>query len=278
MAGNTFKVALGDLAATSTALDKTVLPHLSQTVAFLVDQGYADWVQSVRQAQGVWKGDKERYESSLNRTMKGAYAGEIWTDLKLAEEIERGRPEKDLKKMLDTSLKVRVSNKGHRYLIIPFRHNTAGNAALGKPMPANVGAQAKKLSQSFVTGQGMRPTGQGYQGGTFLSDPKTKKAFLVTGNSYKWGDKLPAGLAPKLKSSHTTDIYANMVRMGANSAVAKSSTYMTFRIMSEAPNQRDKWIIGARPGLFIAKAVEEKIAKVAEKAFESAIAADLAST
>lgn len=280
MAGNTFKVDMGELAAASKALDKTVFPHLSQTVAFLVDKAYLDWVQSVKQASGVWTGDKERYTKSLRATMNGPYAGEVATDLKLAEEIETGRPEQDLKKMLDSSTKVRVSEKGHRYLIIPMRHNLPGYSALGKAMPAAVAMQAKKLSQSFVTGQGLRPTGQGYKGGTFLSDPKTKSAYLVTSNSYKWGDRLPNNPAPgqgfaKLKPEHTASIYAGMVRMGANSGKAKSSTYMTFRVMSEAPSQKNKWIIGPRPGQFIAKQIQDKINQMSEQAFQSAMAADL---
>jgi len=269
------KVDMADLASVSGMIDKTVFPRLSQTVAFLVEQGYESWVQSVRQANGVWKGDKARYEDSLKRSMTGDFSGEIWTHLKLAEEIDEGRPERDLKRMLDSSTKVRVSGEGNRYLIIPFRHNIPGQTAWNKAMPTQIYAQAKKLAQSRLTGKGMRPTGEGYAGGTFLSDPKTKSKYLVASSSYDWNGRLPAGLAEKMKPHHTTDIYAGMVKMAANSKKGKSSTYLTFRIMSEAPNQKDKWIIGQKPGLFLAKDIEQKIQGIAEKSFSSAVAADL---
>lgn len=266
---------MADLAEASRAIDKTVFPHLSSAVNFLVEKGYQSWVESVRNAPHVWVGDKERYEKSIQRQMTGDFRGEIWTDLKLAEEIDTGRPERDLKKMLDTSLKVRVSQKGYRYLVIPFRHNIPGMSAWNKSMPGNIYKEAKMLGQSKITGQGLRATGEGYKKGAFLSDPSTKSAYLVTKNQYQWNGRLPAGLAPKLKPEHTSDPYAGMVRMAANSKKSKSSTYLTFRVMSENPNQANKWIIGQSPGLFIAKTIEEKLSKIAEQAFQSAMAADL---
>jgi hypothetical protein len=272
MADYLIKVDMGDLAAAG-PIDKTVFPHLNQAVQFYVNQAHASWVESIRTAQGVWKGDKERYEDSLQSVMLSDFAGEVWTDLNLAEDIDTGRPERDLKKMLDTSLKVRVSQKGYRYLIIPFRHNIPGNAAWNQAMPGKIYLMAKKMSQSKVTGQIMRPTGQGSKG-PFLSDPKTKGPMMVPGHSYQWGDRLPAGLAPKLKAFHATDPFAGMVRMAANSPKAKSSSYMTFRVMSEAPQQARKWLVAPKPGLFLAKQIAAKIEKLAEQSFQYAIEQD----
>lgn len=274
-----FKVDLGDLAAAG-PVDKTVFPHLAQSVRNFVELAHQDWVQSIRQAQGVWStgigeriGDKERYEDSLQVKMTGDFAGEVWTDLKLAEQIDLGRPERDLKKMLDTSLKVRVSKKGYRYLIIPFLHQTPGQTAWNQAMPAKIYLMAKKLPQSNITGTFMRPSGQGSKG-PFLSDPKTKGPMMTEGRSYQWNGRLPAGLAPKLKSFHATDPFAGMVRMNENSAKSKHSSYLTFRVMSEAPQQARKWLVAPKPGLFLAKQVSEKIEKLAEGAFQYAVELD----
>lgn len=250
-------------------LDASVFPNLAQAVRFFVELAHQDWVERIRQSKGVWKGDKERYEDSLRVRMLGDFAGEVWTDLTLAEQIDLGRPERDLKDMLGASLKVRTSSKGYRYLIIPFRHNIPGNNAWGKAMPGKIYLMAKQMSQSHVTGKFMRPTG------ALVSDPKTKSQMMVPGHTYQWGDKLPAGLAPKLKSFHATDPFAGMVRMAANTPKAKSSTYLTFRVMSEAPQQARKWLVAPKPGLFIAKTVSEKVEKLAQGAFEYAIQKDI---
>ena len=45
---------------------------------------------------------------------------------KIAVYLEKGTEPYDLKKMLYTSAKVRVSKDGKRYLIIPFRHGVPG--------------------------------------------------------------------------------------------------------------------------------------------------------
>jgi len=264
---------LGELAAKG-PIDGSVLPHLAQAVGFLTEQAYLDWVESIKRAKGVWVGEKERYQKSLQWDMTSAFHGVVWTPLKLAEEIEKGRPPRDLKKMLDTSLKVRINKNGQRYLIIPMRHNIPGQDALAKSMPPSIYGQAKGMAQSSITGSFRRPTGQGFQGGTFLSDPKTRKAYMVTGHKYDWKDRLPAGLAPKLKPFHAVDIYAGMVRMKANTPKAKSSVYMTFRIMRE--DQSQKWIIPAKEGLFIAREVEKRVRSVAERAFQAALEQDLA--
>lgn len=264
---------LGELAAKG-PINETVFPHLSQAVATLTEQAYLDWIEGIRKARGVWSGDKAAYEKSLQWDMVSSFHGTVWTPLKLADEIETGRPPRDLKKMLDTSTKVRVNKKGLRYLIIPMQHNVPGMDKLAKDMPPHVYDLAKKMQQSFVVGQGLRPTGAGYSGGQFLSNPKTKGPYLVTANTYKWGDRLPAGLAPKLKPHHTTDIYAGMVRMAANTPKAKSSAYLTFRIMRE--DQSNKWIIPAKEGLFLAREIEKKIKAVAETAFQQALSLDMA--
>ena len=154
--------------------------------------------------------------------------------------------------MLDTSLRVRTvtkgKNAGKRYLIIPFRHQTPGNNALGRDMPLDIHNKAKLLLSSSVTGRSHRPSGTG------ALSIKSKSPIMVPQKSYKWGDRLPAGLAPKLKDFHTTDIYAGMVKMNTSAGKAKSSQYLTFRVMMEGS---PKWIVSAKPGLKIV----EKIAK-----------------
>ena len=241
---------------------KEVFPLLNQTVRAVAKATTANWQEAVYKAK-LPAYEKDAYATSITWEMTGDFSAIVQSNYKLDEEIENGRPQRDLKKMLGTSLKVRVSSKGNRYLIIPFRHNTPGNNAHAAAMPANIHAQASQLSPSSIIGQGTRVSGTG------AYDVKTKKLLTVPQNKYQWGQSLPAGLAPKLKEHHKTDIYAGMKRFNTSTpGGAKSSSFLTFRVMSE---KSKGWIIPAQPGQHIAKGVVEKMQPKAMAAFQEAI-------
>lgn len=242
------------------------LPRVSQAVRGLTQAVASKWQVSIQQSS-LWSGEKDAYASSIKWRMKDDFNGEVESTYKYASEIEAGRPPRDLKQMLNTSMKVRVvqsgKNAGKRYLIIPFRHNTPGNNAHAKAMPQNVHAAAKMLSASSIVGQSQR------QSGTGAMDTKTRSPVMVPRNHYQWGGRLPAGLAPKLKSNHATDPYAGMVRFQTNAPGSpKSSSYMTFRVMMEGS---PKWIVPAKAGLKIAGGVVEAMKPVSQQVISQAI-------
>ena len=212
------------------------------------------WQDAVMKAPGIWQPERQAYVASIDSRQVTYLSIIVESKLALASQIEHGRPAKDLKRMLDSSTKVRESKKG-RYLIIPLRHNTPGNTAHARAMPKAVYAQAKKLGQSLIVGHGKRESGTG------AYSVKTQQKYMVRSREYSWGGRLSAGLAPKMKPHHTTDIYAGMVRMNTASALgkAKSSAYMTFRIMGAW--QTGKWLVPAKPGLFIARTVSQNVEK-----------------
>jgi hypothetical protein len=86
----------------------------------------------------VSTGEKEPYMASIAMQMTRPFSAVVSTDYKYADEIETGRPAKDLKQMLNTSPKVRRTKDGRRFLVIPMRHNTPGNGALAPSMPKAV--------------------------------------------------------------------------------------------------------------------------------------------
>lgn len=242
-----------------------VLPTINQAVKAVAAETAYRWRDKVAKAK-LWNGEKQPYIESISWLMTGDFSATVHTDYKLAQDIENGRPAYDMKKMLDTSLKVRVShskkNSGKRYLIIPFRHNTPGQNALAPDMPTDIYKKARRLDASQVMSTTTRPSGTG----AFAL--KTKKAISVPQQNYKWGDKLRAGLAPKLKDYHAADPYAGMVKMKTSAGKANSSAYLTFRVMMEGS---PKWIVPARAGLYLAKQVRDEIAIEAPKVFEQAI-------
>lgn len=235
-----------------------VMPQTRRTldrIGLLARERWADKIQQAKLPQEV----KAEYIASLTIESSGPMQVSVYSDYEQAYNIENGQPSRDMKRMLDTSMKVRVStskkNAGKRYLVIPFRHTL--NA-----MPAPVQATAKLLLKSSVVGMGVR------QSGTGAWSPKTRAPYLVPRRIYKWGDRLPAGLAMKSSAGHKTDRYAGMVRMGTSAGKGRSSAYLTFRTMMEGSSG---WITKPVPGIYQVKQVVQEIEPIAKAMLEDAL-------
>jgi hypothetical protein len=253
-----------------------LLPLVSQAVNVIAQQTVIDWQKAVYRAK-LWSGEKDPYIQSIQMRMTGAFSAIVWSDYKYAEEIETGRPPRDLKQMLNTSTKVRRTKDGRRFLVIPFQHNTPGNDALAPAMPTSVYELASQMASSSIVGQSKRPSGEVTsispmgmrvlkKQTPFMSNTATKSAFLISQNKYQWGGKLPGfALANKDQESK----YGNMYRFDTKTPGGKShSTFLTFRIMIEGSQG---WIIPASPGLYLAKKVSEEMQPLAEMAFAEAM-------
>lgn len=230
-----------------------IFPLLNQAVRAVAQQTRIDWLESVERAK-LWRGEKDAYKTTIQWQMINDFEALVWADYKYAEEIEQGRPPRDLKRMLNTSLKVRTSKKGNRYLIIPFQHNTPRANATGQAMPEEIYDMAKSLSPSTVTGQTQRLSGTG------AYDIRSRKRLTVNQNIYKWGESL---LGDSIQNR-----FAGMNRFDTSAGGARRSVYLTFRVMSE---KSSGWIVPAKPGLFLAKTLTETMQPKAEKAFQESI-------
>lgn len=256
-------------------INAALFPLVNQAVHGIGQATMANWREAVYRAK-LWSGEKDAYAASISFRMTGDFSAVVESDYKYAQDIETGRPARDLKRMLDTSMKVRRTLDGTRFLVIPFRHNV--NA-----MPAHVHAAAKALSASTITGQGLRrageivsarvgqgmlPLGEKRQRrNPFANDPAARKAVMVTKHQYNWGAKLAAGsMGPNPKGK--VDIFAGMYRFNTSGSGAARSSYMTFRIMSE---KSKGWIVPAQPGQYIARGVADDMRPKAEQVIAEAI-------
>lgn len=111
-------------------------PTLAQAVAALANAAHQQWKRYAQgeplpngQVIGLRSG---HYHESIQLEQTGDYAWRVISRLAYADVIERGSPARDLKKILDSSLKVRRSKDGKRYLIIPFRWGTPETAGFGR--------------------------------------------------------------------------------------------------------------------------------------------------
>lgn len=244
----TFTVDLGAAGLLPDALQEQVKAKVQYVVQATAAEAVARWQNAVMQAH-LWNVEKQAYIDSIRWEATGELEATVYTDYAPAEPIETGRPARDLKAVLPAAKRARVvtqgKHTGQKYLIIPFRHNVPAPPGVGAhapQMPPHIYAQAKALATSRVLGVGTRVSATGH---------------TVPQMAYQWGGRLPAGLAPKARPHHVTDLYAGMVRFDTSTAKAKSSAYLTFRTMGEWSSG---WVVPAKPGLYLARGVAEGLA------------------
>lgn len=264
----------------SAAIYNAVFPLMRQTVKAIAEQGADDWRDAVKNAH-LSQYDRLAYEKSITVEQTGDFSAFVYSDYKYASDIETGRPPRDLKKMLDTSSKVRRTKDGRRFLVIPMRHGSPKSNT--NPMPSGVAKLAKAMTPSKVLSTGMRPSGQvthlsptsGMSAAAkqtpFLSNVATKSKMLTENRNYQWGDRLSrAALKEAGMSKAEQRKYSGMVRMDTSTPGGKkSSSFLTFRIMAE--NSRG-WIIPAQPGQYILRGVATNLEPKAAAAFAAAVA------
>lgn len=244
-------------------INAQVAPMLNQAVRAVAQATASNWQAAVMRAK-LWSGEKDAYARTIRWEMKGDFSAVVWSDYKFVEDIETGRPPRDLKRMLQTSMKVRTTKSGTRYLIIPFRHNASAlqntpiNTMSGQTSAYDL---AKALSPSKIVGHSRRLSGTG------AWSLKTQAPATVRQRSYSWGGRLDA------KDEEIPRNLRGMVRMDTSTANQKRSTYLTFRVMSEKSRG---WIVPAQPGQYIAKGVSDSMRPKAEAAFAEAVRRTLA--
>ena len=222
----------------------------------------AAWQQTVLQTPGIWQPTKDRYAGSIKVEFDtNGMGARIYSDDPMSTPIERGMPARDLKQMLNTSLKTRVAkggkHAGQRYLIIPFRHSTPGYTAHGNDMPADVYAKAKELTKSSVTKMSFRKNQIGVYG---FTGARAGSKLLVRSRTYNWGGRLGPDVPKR---------FQGMVRFNTSSGGQQSSSYITFRCMFE---DSTGWIIPAKPGRYIVKSISEQAQQMLKTEVTAAIA------
>jgi hypothetical protein len=140
---------LSDIAKALELIGSQRLPYTAQAVQTAVKAYQTRWKTN---AEGAFKRPSGTYMAAIEAGgiyphNDDPYQGAVFNSAPHAEWVENGTPPHDMKKALWTSSKVRISKKGKRYLIIPFRHGTPGSVTM-RNMPQSVHVQAKNLSFS----------------------------------------------------------------------------------------------------------------------------------
>lgn len=173
--------------------------------------------------------------------------------------------------MLDSSLKVRISKTGKRYLIIPFRHGTPGTVGFQSAMPPEVYDLWKGLRKSRLVNTGTRVSGTG------AFDIRTRNPLLVPARRYHWGDRLAlaqlqaAGVhGERARRMRGMVHFQNPTGRGGG----RHGQYLTFRNMTEGSKG---WLTRGTAGYWPARTTAEQLWPEAEKAFAEAVEEDVRS-
>lgn len=186
--------------------------------------------------------------------------------------IEKGGKEINLHEVLAYAPKARLSQHGHRYLRVPFRHATTGPGSSGQRfqtinpnggssvLPKTVQAAMKKKSPYLITGSY-------FERGPNVRKGMTQRFLYLRGPGCLKADELHAlGIDP---AELTGQRLVGLMRTGAQ----RHGQYLTIRTLSEA-NDRG-WKIQPYPAQQVAADVANSIRALASDWFDEAVRHDV---
>jgi hypothetical protein len=222
------------------------------------------------------------YARSIHIVKIGPFQYEIASEAQIAEWIENGTDELDMKKTHPFGPRSRVSKKGVPYLIVPFRWGTPKTIGFKNIIPDSIYKQLltskkHKFLSSQVTrsaDKSGRETPNAHRILNGRSNVKgTSHSEMVGRAGYSWGDRVFADDIFMLTAGGKEDYYAEgMVKMEGQNR--RSSGYFTFRIIS-AKSPKNSWIKPAMAARPVTRAVADNTSAAISTMVESAIMEDL---
>lgn len=223
----------------------------------------------------IAKEDNSHLKNDYLRAIQPVQAGKnVWTVTLLGENahlIEDGSPSVDMRDfLLGPDVPVAPGGKhqnakGGFFRAIPFRH-TGPNAgavvgqAMGSAYSGKLGVEAAYKMGKTIFKEAKKLT-------TNKIMTKYQGQWVYAGKEQKWGGRLKAGYAPKLKAHHKTDIYAGMVRNVKTYEKSRQSQYVTFRTISTTV--KNGWIRKPIPARHYAEDVQKFINRMIPRAIDA---------
>lgn len=256
-------------------LAESVLPRVAYALERLAVLGETQWIEYAK-GRPLPNGGRitprsGAYLNAIRRTSDGPFSHEIFNDAPYADAIERGTGERDLKRMLDSSLKVRVTKDGRRYLIIPIRWGTGTGSGAGVSfgrhvMPPDAHATAHMLDPSRITGHGRRLSGTG------AWSVRTQGPYTVRSRQYQWGGRLTEqalrAAMPNLEDEHVQRMRGMVKMQHPTRGGGKDTQYLTFRTMIEGGSG---WRALEQAGKYPARAVAQDLSRIAGRVLREAV-------
>ena len=203
------------------------------------------------------------YVKSIKSKSSGL-SGLVYSDSPVADSIEEGTEQKDLKKIIPFGPKGRVGKNGP-YNIIPLRHGTP--TALNAPMPEVVYKEIRRLikQSELEKSRVLKRT---------VTSPNIH-GQQVRRRTYKWGGAYKNPTFPNFQGLVVFDT-------SAGSSKARSQ-YLTFRVVSANKPKVSKakkgwegsWVVPSREGLHLTRHVIANTKEIISDTVRAGLSQDL---
>jgi hypothetical protein len=207
------------------------------------------------------------YADSIRLIQTGPFSYEIFSESKIAEQIENGTKELDMKTTHPYGPRSRVSDEGFPYLIVPMLWGTEeGTARVG---PRNI--VPKSLLKMMRDKDKFRASK--VKSETIQSPNYAGK--MVDRHTYKWGSRVKGSEVQG--TAEQQSLTNGMVRFEVGKKGRRYGSYLTFRVISakQLVTKPYSWIRPATPPRHVVQAVAENTKDYIEEMVENAIKGDL---
>ncbi|MFA4944445.1 MAG: hypothetical protein WC789_07065 [Lentisphaeria bacterium] len=249
-------------------LDQLTTDQTDQLVGDLAAGAHRHWLRLVeRDQQAGSESFRAEYANGLQEAQRVGRAAVLSLVGWAGNLLEHGSPAVDLRDIL-LGPNVPTAPMGERgkhenllggfFRAIPFRHGTPG-----RPGAPRTGQSGKEMGMAYRRKLGLQESKR--LGQEIYRRAKALKPTVGgPGGRPVYGERLPAGLAPKLRAHHRTDIYAGMIREEKKYVVRAQGEYMTFRTISTTSGEG--WIRKAIPARNFAQRTREWVERQAPAA------------
>lgn len=247
-------------------LDMLPAAVLHELLADLADAARSEWIRLAQSRLQTSRGD---YIRGIQPVQMGIGQATIALVGVVPHVVEDDMKAMDMREVLLGS-HVPVGSPGKKqaedggfYRSIPYRHGTPGSGgAAGVPMGR---AYTQIMAEADAKKLGKKVYRAAKKLGAHTTDPYSGTRTA--------GDRLQAGLAPKLRPDHATDIYAGMIREQKTYEKATQNQYVTFRTVAVGPlgepRGTAKWVRGATSGQHLAAEVNQFIGTIVNQTLDS---------
>jgi hypothetical protein len=263
------KAVTDRLAALNSAQSMPATAAAMKSAAAVVKAVWQGYATGANTLPGVppMKSPSGGYARGISIKSNGPFDYSVVNPSDIADYIENGTSEIDMKETHTRGPRSRVSKKGVPYLIIPFRWKTPNTLGHRNIMPAEIYAIVKKAKfERSVVDEGTH------------NDPNAQGENVDRWNYKKWGSRL--GMNQIIRADDGSMSINNifnmngMVSMDTSSINKKYSGYYTFRVIS-ANSPPGSWIKPATPARNVTEGVKRAAQDDVSAIFESAFKKDL---
>ena len=209
------------------------------------------------------------YARSIRTKQTSAFSHEIYSEAKIAERIENGTHEHDMKKTHPFGPKSRVSKEGYGYLIVPIRWGTPDAVGFKNIMPINVYNIVEKFKKMMTLVDASESL--------YKTQNAQTPSKMVGRAQYNKGYDRLSGMDIAGTIEQKTRM-SGMVRSTESTGKDRSAGYFTFRVISANPNsasfKRNAWVRPATPARNVTGALANNSQQFIEGMVDSAIKED----